>query len=81
MANHQLTGQVIEIGFVDKRRTPSIGNAAGSLATPANYASITSMRTRLAAINATIFSAARLDIMTENDMAYALRVNDDPLGI
>lgn len=39
--------------------------------------SIDSLRARLTEINATTYSAAQLDIMTENDMVYAIRVNDE----
>lgn len=40
------------------------------------FGSIDSMRTRLTAISATTYSAAQLDLMTMNDMIYAIRVND-----
>lgn len=39
--------------------------------------SIDSLRARLTEINATTYSAAELDKMTENDMVYAVRVNDE----
>jgi hypothetical protein len=80
VANHQVMG-LKENNHVDKRRTASAGNSAGSPATPANYASVGAMRTRLTAISATSYSASRLDAMTINDMEYALRLNDDPTGI
>ena len=67
------------IDFVDKRRTQ--GAAAGVVGTPANYATVAAMRTRLAAINGTYYTAARLNNMTDNDMVYALRLNDDAAGI
>lgn len=42
------------------------------------FGSIQAMRERLTAISATTYSAAQLDLMTANDMVYALRVNDSP---
>lgn len=66
-------------GFVDKRRVK--GQTGSSLATPVNYNSVSSLRTRLAAANGTYFTTARLNQMTENDMVYALRLIDDPTGI
>lgn len=67
------------IEFVDKRRTQ--GQTASSVGTPANYDNVPAMRTRLAAINSTYFTAARLNNMTANDMVYALRLADDAAGI
>lgn len=80
MANAQL-GVVRSV--VDKRQvqvgpTPLLTQP---IATPANYASVSTLRTRLAAISATAYSAANLDAMTVNDMIYALRLNDDAAGI
>jgi hypothetical protein len=51
------------------------------IATPANYASIATMRTRLAAISGSTYTAAVLDLMTMNDMIYAIRLSDDAAGI
>lgn len=39
---------------------------------------ITAMRTRLAAIDAAFYTAAKLNTMTMNDMIYAIRLNDRP---
>jgi hypothetical protein len=80
MANAQL-GVVRSV--VDKRQvqvgpTPLLTQP---IATPANYASVQTLRTRLAAISATAYSAANLDVMTVNDMIYALRLADDAAGI
>jgi hypothetical protein len=67
----------IDLGFVSKNN--SDGTAGTSdLATPANYASISAMRTRLTAISGSLYTSAELDRMSVNDMVYALRVNDDP---
>lgn len=41
-----------------------------------NLDSIAAMRARLTAINATSYSAARLNAMTKNDMIYAIRLHD-----
>lgn len=46
-----------------------------------NDDSIATMKTRLAAINGTYFTAARLNTMTVNDMVYALRLADNPTTI
>lgn len=76
MANTDLLNQE---GFTQAGRA---GNANGAeVATPANYASVSAMRTRLAAINGTYYTSARLDQMTVNDMVYAIRVNDDATTI
>ena len=39
---------------------------------------ISAMRTRLAAIDAGFYTAARLNSMLVNDMIYAIRLNDNP---
>lgn len=80
MANH-MPGSSPEIIFVDKRRTQSTGNGATSQATPQNYDSVSNLRSRLATINAGLYTAAVLDVMTVNDMAYAVRLNDDSTSI
>lgn len=59
-------------GVVDKRRGRG-STGAHSMTEIANMSTISSMRTRLAAINAGYYTAARLNNMTENDMMYALR--------
>jgi hypothetical protein len=80
MANAQLG---VVRGVVDKRQvqvgpTPLLTQA---IATPANYASVSTLRTRLNAIGAPYTTASYLDAMTVNDMVYALRVSDDAAGI
>lgn len=47
----------------------------------ADYASITALRTRLAAIDGTFYTSERLDKLTLNDMVYAVRLNDSPTTI
>lgn len=69
------------MGFVDKRAVSKGGTSGTLISTPANYASVGAMRTRLAAINGAYFTAARLDQMSENDMIYALRLADDAASV
>jgi hypothetical protein len=66
-------GQVSSFGsFVDKRRG-RIHTATEPQTEKTNMLSISDMRTRLAAINGTYYTAERLNAMTDNDMRYALR--------
>lgn len=46
--------------------------------TNANLVTLAAKRARLTAINAGYYTAARLDGLTENDMDYAIRLNDNP---
>lgn len=64
---------------VDKRQ--GRGTTTNPVTSDASMKDITAMRARLAAINATTFTAARLNTMTENDMLYAIRMFDDKAGI
>lgn len=41
-----------------------------------DYGSVSALRTRLAAIDATFYTAARLNTMTYNDCVYAVRLAD-----
>ena len=68
-------------GFVDKRQGE--GTSGASVVTElANYDSIYLMRTRLAALNAAYYTAARMNSMTKNDLIYALRLeSSDSAGI
>lgn len=60
----------VNIRFVDKRR----GTLDALALTEANnYDQVSTLKSRLAAINATSYTAARLNAMTVNDMVYALR--------
>jgi hypothetical protein len=68
-------------GVVDKR-TGRGRTGAHQMAEIANVTSISALKTRLTAISATKYTAARLASMTENDMLYALRVESaDSAGI
>jgi hypothetical protein len=58
--------------FTDIRMGRGYTGASG-ITEQNNYDNISEMKTRLTAINATSYSAARLATMTKNDMIYALR--------
>lgn len=77
MANTQIGNP---LNVVDKRATAS-ANTTSPIATEANYVDVAAMRTRLNAISAGTYTAARMDTMTANDMVYAIRVSDDAAGI
>lgn len=70
-------GPVLEFCPVDKRRSES-QTSTTPIGTPANYASVSALETRLLAIG---YTAAQLKLMTINDMQYAVRLNDDSAGI
>lgn len=68
-------------GFVDKRHGRGTSGAS-VLAEQNNYDSIYLLRTRLAALNGTYYTAARMNSMTKNDLIYALRqASSDVAGI
>lgn len=68
-------------GLVDKRRGRGT-SGAHTLAEANNLTSVSAMKTRLTAINATKYSAARLASMTKNDMEYAIRLETaDSAGV
>lgn len=71
----------MSLGFADKRSGASTASGSTAVGTAANYTSPAAMRTRLAAINGTYYTTARLNSMTENDLTYALRLADDAAGI
>lgn len=56
-----------------------------SVASPDNvtgdYGSVSVMRARLTTLNAGLYTTAKLNNMTANDMRYAIRLADDPTGI
>lgn len=64
---------------VDKRQ--GRGTTTNPVTSDASMKDIAAMRARLNAIDSTTFKAARLNTMTENDMLYAIRMNDDAAGI
>ncbi len=80
MANH-MVDSTNSVAIVDRRRSTNGPTSATSIATPANYASISAMRSRLTTLNGSYFTAARLDAMTANDMVYALRLADDAASV
>ena len=57
------------------------GDDAGAGFIDADMLTVDAMRTRLAAISGTSYTAARLNTMTTNDMIYALRVHDALVGV
>jgi hypothetical protein len=63
------------------KAVPDMGGVTSGFATPANYVSVGSLRSRLAAANGTYYTAAKLDQMTVNDMVFALRSIDDKTTI
>ena len=79
MADGQVTG-ALPVRFSDKRRDAR--TLALTLSEAANYGSIASMKTRLAALKPSQYTAARMHTMTSNDLQYALRVESaDSAGI
>lgn len=79
MANIQM-GQV-SVNIANARKAVADPGSTSNLGTPGNYASISALRTRLAAIDAAYYTSARLDQMTVNDMVYAVRLADDGTSI
>jgi hypothetical protein len=80
VANADLTNNM---GVPERRESTNTQarSSTSPLGTPLNYADITKLRTRLAAINGARYTSANLDVMTKNDMIYAIRVSDDAAGI
>ena len=68
----------VNVKFVDKRRGRTQDGAA--LTEASNYGQVSTLKSRLAAISATKYSAARLATMTVNDMVYALRLETADSG-
>ena len=70
------------IGVTDKRRGRGNTTSTHQLTEFSNMQTIAAMKTRLAAISGTTYTAARMATMTENDLVYALRVaSADSAGI
>lgn len=69
------------VGITDKRRGRG-QTGAHEMAEIANTNTVSTLKTRLTAISATKYTAARLNSMTKNDMLYALRLESaDSAGI
>lgn len=85
MANHQVTGSLPRINHVDRRRanlnSAGIPGSSHGASHAGRVQSITDLRTRLTAIDASAYSASRLDTMTVNDMIFAVRLADEAAGI
>lgn len=74
-------GTVPEATFVDKRRGRG-GTGAPVVAEIANMTSVSALKARLTALNATSYTAARMNTMTVNDLIYAVRIaSADAAGI
>lgn len=80
MANANLGNM---LGVVDRRESTAAAAVSSTdpAATPLNSVDITKLKARLTAINAGRYTAAYLNVMTKNDMIYAIRVSDDAGGI
>ncbi|HET7713282.1 MAG TPA: hypothetical protein VFK94_02335 [Patescibacteria group bacterium] len=76
MANAEIENN---LGITDKRRTQ--GATTTPVATDANYADVAALKARLTAAAPASYPAATLNLMTKNDMVYALRLIDDAAGI
>ena len=72
MANYDVEANP---NFADKRHVAKITAAtnASAEAELANYGTVSTLRTRLAAIDGTYYTTARLNQMSKNDMVFALR--------
>lgn len=79
MANTQVGS--INMRITNARKAVANPGNTSDLATPSNYGSINSMRTRLAAAQPGYYTSTVLDQMTVNDMIYALRTIDDTTSI
>lgn len=67
---------------VTDKRLGRGNTGADVMAEVANSTNISLLKTRLAALNGTSYTAARMATMTENDLLYALRVaSADAAGI
>jgi hypothetical protein len=83
MANYDIGSPVGHLKVVDKR-SPSGVDPATSATTTTAAATITLMRTALAASTAHgvgYYTAAKLNQMTRNDMVSALRYINDAAGL
>lgn len=68
-------GQIVPAYDVVDPRRGRVQTGVNPHGEKVNMGSINEMRTRLAALNAGYYTAARLDAMTLNDMVYALKDN------
>jgi hypothetical protein len=70
----------VDLSFTYRNKSNGLGTVS-PLATPANYASPTTIDTRLTAINGTLFTAAYLAKLTLNDKLFELRRRDDAASV
>jgi hypothetical protein len=85
MANQRL-GNTVGVAALNAASGTQRSNMNGDTAAlgehlDADYNTITALRARLAAIDASYYTAQRLDTMTYNDMVYAVRRLDSPTTI
>jgi hypothetical protein len=82
MATNLLSVPFGQYNVSDKRLVVT-NNGVNPMSATAKAASadIVALETRLTAINATLYSAANLQLMGYNDKLYALHLLDDPTGI
>lgn len=66
----------VSAGDSDTKTNLNGGTAVDTPWDDTDLATLAAMRTRLAAIDAGYYTAARLNNMTFNDMVYAIRVAD-----
>lgn len=78
MTQHQL-GDLESDGITARNRAVagSVAVNTSILGNSNNYASISALDARLAAINAAFYTQPVLDKMTANDKIYAVRLSDD----
>lgn len=76
MAQNQ--NSTVDFNFVNANKTQ--GNV-GNLADIVDYTSVSTLRSTLAAYDAFTYTATQLDIMSVNDMVFAVRNIQDPTTI
>lgn len=81
MANTML-GAVVDTEFVNSlRATATMGGGASNFTDSNDYTSVDSLRTALSAYDPLTYTSRVLDIMTVNDMVFAVRNCQDPTTI
>jgi len=75
MANADIEGKH---SWTDKRRTQG---SATQTVTLTNYKDVAALKARLTAAAAASYPTATLNLMTKNDLEYAVRLIDDAAGI
>lgn len=78
MAQNQIGD--VNTNFTNSLEAPGQDNDL-EITTPLNYTSIAALKSALKTFDATTYSDAQLDIMSVNDMVFALRSVQDPKTI